>query len=138
MNAKEYMKQAHILIRRIERKRNEAKEIRIKASVPSSPSFSDMPKKATPNPQQKYDDVHRAIQLDEEANAAFEELEMLKAEFLLVIETVDDPDDRDLLYKRYIEFKEWKTVAAEIGYSESHTKRLHGMAVKKLIHDDTP
>ena len=62
----------------------------------------------------------------------------MKSQFRLGIQKLSNPDDRDLLYKRYIEFKEWKKIAAEIGYSISHTKRLHGMAVKKLILDDTP
>lgn len=138
MTASEYMKQARILIRRINRKRDEAKEIRITAALPSSPSYSDMPKTVSKNPQKKFDNLHRAIILDEEADIAFGELENLKSEFMVLIDSVDNPDDRDLLYKRYIEFKSWKKISVEIGYSESHTKRLHGIAVKKLIHDDTP
>jgi DNA-directed RNA polymerase specialized sigma subunit len=138
MTPKDYMAQANILIRRIERKRREAVEIRIKEGLPSSPSYSDMPKQTTHNPHQKSDNILRAIELDAEANIAFEELETLKSQFRSCIQKLSNPDDRDLLYKRYIEFKEWKKIAAEIGYSISHTKRLHGIAVKKLILDDTP
>ena len=41
MTAKEYMKQAKILLRRIDRKQKEADALRQKLSVPQSPDFSD-------------------------------------------------------------------------------------------------
>ena len=31
------------------------------------------------------------------------------------IKAIDDADDRDLLTKRYLEFKSWDTIAAEMG-----------------------
>ena len=137
MNTKEYMKTAKKLMRRIKRKRDEADELRIKERCPSSASFSDMPKTASPNPHQKYDGVLTAIELDKEADAALDELNELKKQFYAFLLQLTDPDERDLLYKRYIEFKKWEQIAVEIGYSESHTKRLHGIAVKKLILNDT-
>ena len=137
MNTKEYMKMAKKLMRRIKRKRDEAEELRIKERCPSSPSFSDMPKTVSPNPHQKYDGVLRAIELDKEADDALAELNLLKEQFCVFLQQLTDPDEYDLLYKRYIEFKKWEQIASEIGYSESHTKRLHGVAVKKLILDDT-
>ena len=82
MTAKEYMKEAKILLRRIERKRREAESIRICESSPSSPAFSDMPKTATHNPHRMSDSINRAIDLDREADAAFDELSALKSAFL--------------------------------------------------------
>ena len=137
LTAKEYMKEAKILLRRIERKRREAESIRICESSPSSPAFSDMPKTATHNPHRMSDSINRAIDLDREADAAFDALSALKSAFLGSLQKLDNPDERDLMYKRYIEFKSWKVVSAEIGYSESHTKRLHTAIVKKLILNDT-
>lgn len=137
MTAKEYMKQAKILLKRIERKRREAEDIRIRESAPSSSSFSDMPKTVTHNPHQKSDNILRAIELDHEGDIAFDELAKLKSTFQESLQKIDNLDERDLMYKRYIEFKSWKNVADEIGYSESHTKRIHALVVKKLILDDT-
>ena len=48
------------------------------------------------------------------------------------ISSIDDADERDLLIKRYLEFKTWATIAAEFGYSEQSIYRLHARAVKKL------
>lgn len=53
MTAKEYMKEAKTLLKRIERKRREAEDIRIRESTPSTSAFSDMPKTVTHNPHQK-------------------------------------------------------------------------------------
>lgn len=138
MTASEYMDKANILLRRIKRKRREADKIRITESFPDSPVYNDMPKNPNPNPHQKAEKIERAIDLDREADDALAELEELKNIFQTALKALDSPDDRDMLYKRYIEFKSWKKVADEIGYSESHTKKLHSIAVKKLILDDTP
>ena len=123
MTAKEYMKEAKILLRRIERKRREAESIRICESSPSSPAFSDMPKTATHNP-------HRMS--DSEADAAFDELSALKSAFLEALQKLDNPDERDLMYKRYIEFKSWNEVFHEMGYSKSAGYRVHSNALSKL------
>ncbi|WP_295088226.1 hypothetical protein [Ruminococcus sp.] len=137
MTPKEYMIKANALLRRIKRKRREAEEIRITEGSPSSPALNDMPKITTYDPHKMSKRIGRAIDLDREADIAFNELEELKRSLLASIETLENPDERDLLYKRYIEFKCWRKVSEEIGYSESHTKRLHSMAVKKMILDDT-
>ena len=138
MTASEYMDKANVLLRRIKRKRREAYKIMATERTPSSPSYSDMPKNANLNPHQKAEKIEKVIDLNREADAALAELEKMKNSFQTAILSIDSPDDRDLLYKRYIEFKNWKMIADEIGYSESHTKRLHSIAVKKLILDDTP
>ena len=125
MTAKEYMKEAKILLRRIERKRREAESIRICESSPSSPAFSDMPKTATHNPHRMSDSINRAIDLDREADAAFDELSE-------ALQKLDNPDERDLMYKRYIEFKSWNEVFHEMGYSKSAGYRVHSNALSKL------
>ena len=43
MTAKEYMKQAQRLLRRIDRKQKEADALRQKLSFPKSPAYSDLP-----------------------------------------------------------------------------------------------
>ena len=48
MTAKEYMKQAQRLLRRIDRKQKEADALRQKLSFPKSPAYSDLPKPVSP------------------------------------------------------------------------------------------
>ena len=132
MTAKEYMKQAKILLKRIERKRREAEDIRIRESTPSTSAFSDMPKTVTHNPHQKSDNILRAIELDHEADIAFDELAKLKSTFQESLQKIDNPDERDLMYKHYIEFKNWDIVFHEMGYSRSAGYRIHKQALSKL------
>lgn len=137
MNTKEYMKMAKTLLRRINRKYREADSIREQLSAPKSPSFSDMPKTASPQHNSMEIGIAKIMELENEAAIAEKELETLKSVFRTEISKMDNPEYRDILTKRYLEFKYWNIIAAEMGYSESHTKRLHGIAVKKLILDDT-
>lgn len=132
MTAKEYMKEAKTLLKRIERKRREAEDIRIRESTPSTSAFSDMPKTVTHNPHQKSDNILRAIELDHEADIAFDELAKLKSTFQESLQKIDNPDERDLMYKHYIEFKNWNDVFREMGYSKSTGYRAHQQALSKL------
>ena len=49
-----------------------------------------------------------------------------------VVREHDNPDERDLMYKRYIEFKSWNEVFHEMGYSKSAGYRVHSNALSKL------
>lgn len=47
----------------------------------------------------------------------------------VVIDAVDDPDQRHLLRLRYINGYKWERVAVEMNYSFRHTLRIHGAAL---------
>ena len=91
-----------------------------------------MPKTVTHNPHQKSDNILRAIELDHEADIAFDELAKLKSTFQESLQKIDNPDERDLMYKHYIEFKNWNDVFREMGYSKSAGYRAHQQALSKL------
>lgn len=129
MTAKEYMKQARILMRRIDRKQKEADNLRKKISVPQSPDFSDMPKTVSPEPNEIEIGVAKIISLEEEVRTAEKELEKLKDDFQVAISAITDTEYHDILTKRYLEFKDWSIVADEMGYSEPSCYRLHREAL---------
>lgn len=129
MTAKEYMKQARILMRRIDRKQKEADNLRKKISVPQSPDFSDMPKTVSPEPNEIEIGVAKIISLEEELLAYRTELDSMITDANNNISKLDDSDMRDLLTKRYVEFKDWKVIFSEMGYSKSSAYRLHQQAL---------
>ncbi len=129
MTAKEYMKQARILMRRIDRKQKEADNLRKKISVPQSPDFSDMPKTVSPEPNEIEIGVAKIISLEEEVSSFREELDSMVAKVNNNISKLDNSDMRDLLTKRYVEFKDWKVIFSEMGYSKSSAYRLHQEAL---------
>ena len=106
MTAKEYMKQAQRLLRRIDRKQKEADALH---AVESG--------------------VSHILSLEEEVKTAKKELEALKAVFDTAIKAVTDTEHHDILAKRYLEFKDWNQIAEEMGYSKPSCYRLHREAL---------
>lgn len=129
MTAKEYMKQARILLRRIDRKQKEADDLRQKLSLPKSSDFSDMPKTVSPDPNEIEVGVAKIMSLEEEILVFRTELDSMVAEVNNNISKLDNSDMRDLLTKRYVEFKDWKVIFSEMGYSKSSAYRLHQQAL---------
>ncbi len=129
MTAKEYMKQAKILLRRIDRKQKEADTLRQKLSLPKSPAYSDMPKTVSPESHEIEVGIAKIISLEEEVSSIRGELDLMIAEVNHNISQLDDSDMRDLLIKRYVEFKSWKVIFSEMGYSKSSAYRLHQQAL---------
>lgn len=129
MTAKDYMKQAKILLRRIDRKQKEAAILRQKLSLPKSPDYSDMPKTASPESHEIEVGISKIISLEEEVSSFRGELDSMVAEIAKNISQLDDSDMRDLLTKRYVEFKSWKVIFIEMGYSKSSAYRLHQQAL---------
>lgn len=129
MTAKEYMKQAKTLLRRIDRKQKEADTIRQKISLPKSPAYSDMPKVASPESHEIEVGIAKIMSLEEEVHTAEKELDLMIVAVNHNISQLEDSDMRDLLTKRYVEFKDWKVVFSEMGYSKSSAYRLHQQAL---------
>lgn len=48
------------------------------------------------------------------------------------INQLDNEDERDVLFYRYIKDKRWWEIAELMGYSERHITRLHGSALEHL------
>ncbi len=138
MTAKEYWDKAEQLRKRIKRKKHEICILRQRAEGLGDSGMNDMPKTASPEPNRMESAVCEIITLEQEIKETQFELDNLINEMYDNIKKIDDRDARDILTKRYIEFKPWKAIAVEFGYSESHTKRLHSISLKKLILHDTP
>ncbi len=99
MTAKEYMKQARILLRRIDRKQKEADDLRQKLSLPKSSDFSDMPKTVSPEPNEIEVGIAKIMSLEEEILVFRTELDSMVAEVNNNISKLDNSDMRDLLTK---------------------------------------
>lgn len=129
MTAKEYMKQAKILLRRIDRKQKEADILRQKLSLPKSPAYSDMPKTVSPESHEIEVGIAKIMSLEEETHTAEKELKNLKETFQVAIEAITNTEYHDILTKRYLEFKDWIIIAEEMRYSEPSCYRLHREAL---------
>ena len=56
----------------------------------------------------------------------------LRQEIEAVIASLDDPTERLLMRKRYIEGKAWEQVAVEMSYSFRRVTQIHGDVLQKI------
>ena len=132
MTAKEYWNKAEQLRKRINRKIHEIYVLRQRAEGMNGIGMSDMPKTVSPEPNKIENAVCKIITLEEEIRETQEEYDSLVINMQNCIQQIEDEDARDLLMKRYIEFKPWQDIMCEMGYSESSCYRLHRTGLSAL------
>jgi hypothetical protein len=132
MNPKTYMEEAERLRRRISRKENELISLRATADGMTGMGNSDMPKTVSPDPHKMEATICRIIMLEGEIRDIRSELDDLVKKMRSEIEQVQDSDYRDVLTKRYLEFKPWRTIAVEMFISERQAYYIHREALSLL------
>lgn len=134
---KEYWNQVERLRRRIKRKIHEIQLLRQQAEGMNGSGINDMPRTVSPDRSKMEGTVFKIMALEQEIQETQQEYDALLADMESRISKVDDSDARDLLTKRYLEFKSWKNIAEEFGYSIQHIYRLRDKAIEKLRVDET-
>lgn len=132
---KEYLEQAGRLRRRIKRKINEIHLLRQRAEGMNGSGINDMPRTTSPDPHKIDSTVFKIMSLEQEIQETQAEYDALLANMEKRIKEVDDADYRDLLCKRYLEFKAWDTIAAEMFISKRQAYYIHNKALKSLQSD---
>lgn len=131
---REYLKKAECLRRRIQRKTNEIYLLHQQAEGMNGSGISNMPRTVSPD-HSKMEDT---VALEQDIKDTQQEYDALIADMERRIKAIDDADDRDLLTKRYLEFKSWDTIAAEMFISKRKAYYLHNKALKSLQSDAVP
>lgn len=132
---KEYLKKAECLRNRIQRKINEIRLLRQQAEGMNGSGINDMPRTVSPDRSKMEGTVFKIMALEQDIKDTQQEYDALIATMERCIKAVDDADDRDLLTKRYLEFKSWNTIAAEMFISKRKAYYLHNKALKSLQSD---
>lgn len=76
--------------------------------------------------------VLRVMELEERLNREIDELTAMRQEIELTVNAVPDEVQREILTRRYLLYQKWEVIAAEMGYSERHIRRLHGDALRNM------
>lgn len=132
---KEYLKKVECLRRRIQRKTNEIYLLRQRAEGMNGSGINEMPRTVSPDRSKMEGTVFKIMALEQDIKDTQQEYDALIANMERCIKAVDDADDRDLLTKRYLEFKSWNTIAAEMFISKRKAYYLHNKALKSLQSD---
>ena len=135
---KEYWEQAERLRRRINRKIHEIHLLRQRAEGMNGSGISNMPRTVSPDHSKMEGTVFKIMALEQDIKDTQQEYDALIADMERRIKAIDDADDRDLLTKRYLEFKSWDTIAAEMFISKRKAYYLHNKALKSLQSDAVP
>lgn len=135
---KEYLKKVECLRRRIQRKKHEIYLLHQQAEGMNGSGISNMPRTVSPDHSKMEGTVFKIMALEQDIKDTQQEYDALIADMERRIKAIDDADDRDLLTKRYLEFKSWDIIAAEMFISKRKAYYLHNKALKSLQSDAVP
>lgn len=122
MDVKEYLGSLRLLDARIDQRIKQLDELKRRQSYISAASLCCG------------DDPGRDALGDLQAEISGEILQFEKKrnEIINVIQNLNDHKFMQVLYKRYVEYKPFEQIAAELGYARSHTLLLHRNAVAAM------
>ena len=76
--------------------------------------------------------VAKIVDLQNEKDISVDNMLDVKAERIAVIDKVHDPQQLELLHKRYVQYKSLKVIAIEMGISYDTARSTHGEALKSV------
>ena len=131
MTAKEYLRQALDIDRRIAEKREQAAHLKAMATNVTS-TISDMPGSASRNNHRLEDIMSRLADMEKEIDESLGRLINLKLEITQTIWRLEDTNCRTLLEMRYIQFKSWEEIAVAMNVSIRCVHMRHAKALELL------
>lgn len=131
MNAKEYLKQAFYLDKRINSKLEQVESLNALATKANT-TLSDMPKSPNRGTSRLEDTIVKIIDLQEEINRDIDRLVDLKKEIANSIYSLKDKEEQTVLEKRYLCFNSWEQIAVDMNYSIQYCYNIHRNALKKV------
>lgn len=67
--------------------------------------------------------------LQDETNLFLKSLQEVRE----LIKLIDNPMQRLIMQKRYLNYQKWEVIAADLGYSWRRVHQLHGEGLKKIL-----
>jgi len=131
VTTKEYLSQARRIDQRINSKLEQVKSLRSLAEKATS-TLSDAPASGTRNISRMADIIAKMVDLQAEIDSDITALLELKQEIAAAIRRVDNQTYQTLLELRYLCFKPWEDIAAEMGYERRYILKVHDRAIQKL------
>ena len=131
MTSKEYLSQAFIVDVDINTKLDQLDRLNALATKATT-TFSEVPFTGTPDPHRREDIIVKIIDLEDRIKEEMRRLVDLKSDIMTASAKIEEPEQRIVLEKRYLEFKKWEDIAVEMNRSLRSIYRLHGEALKNV------
>ena len=126
MNAKEYLSQAGKIQKRIECLSEQLRFMREAAENVSS-VISDMPRSPNRNIHRTENAVIRIVDLEDKLKTELDKLAMVNE----LISRLSDPEEQEVLIKRYLNGQRWDEIVSDIDLSSRKVYQIHESA---LLH----
>ena len=78
------------------------------------------------------DAISKIIDLDKEIDKSIDEYIGKKKEVIIVLEKIQNPDQLDILYKRYIQYETFEQISNEMSMSYRNVCNIHGKALQSV------
>lgn len=138
MTAKEYLSQGYRLEQRIRLVREEINNLQELAGSVSSPGFEEH-YNATRNTEAPFiRTIYKIMELEDRQNSLLNQLLGFKQEMCEVIDSVDDLNERMVLYYRYIGNESWQDIGKRLFVDERTVRRWHNKALSHVVLPENP
>ena len=137
MTAKEYLNRAWNVDQRINSKLHQLDSLKDMATKATS-TLGTEPVSGTRNVQRMADTIDNIVALENEINDDIDRLVDLKRDVIKTISKVKDTNCLTLLELRYLSFKSWDDIAAEMNYTSRWVHIMHSKAlaaVEKILEE---
>ncbi len=133
MWAKEYLQQLQRLDTVINQKIAELEDLRLKAESVGAIDYAKDRVQTSPAANAPFVNIiGRMADLKAEISAEIEEYANEKHLIIKQIQALANPAYVQILYKRYVEFKRFEVIAAEMNYTYSYTRQLHKKSLQNF------
>ena len=129
MTAKEFLRMARGVDRRIDRATERVERLRARLEAGRLNQLTGMPRGGNSDWTETAD---KLIELEKIVNARVREMCKVKRLAMEAIEAVEEMRYREVLELYYLDGFTWDTVAQQMGYDVRHVTRLHGKALQKV------
>lgn len=131
MKAKEYLKKLQRLDTVITQKISELGDLRMKLCSVGGIDYSKERVQTSPSGDASFvNAIGRIVDLKSEINREIDNFVDEKHEIINQIQQLSNHTHIQLLYKRYVEFKKFETIAIEMCFTYQYTIELHGYALQ--------
>ncbi|MGD6877850.1 hypothetical protein [Bacillus infantis] len=130
MEARRYLEQVEKIDKLITNKMAEAEQWMAMAMSSTAPMGGERVQ-SSGSQQKMADAVGKYVDIQKDIDAEIDRLVDVKKEVIRTIEQLP-PDEYDVLHKKYIQLKDFKEIAPEVGKAYTWVTSVHGRALKNL------
>ena len=124
MTAKEYLNRP-FEIRKLIRIRNNQLQGVNNLIHGTTAVIDGLPRSDSPDPHRLESLMNKSIDLDLEIRKLTEDLGKATSDVMAAINSINNPACEEVLTARYLNFKDWTTIASELDYCRDWVFRLH-------------